>query len=120
MPVRWHECRRLQQLLGFERTPPKADPPFGWLESGERPHQLGLAVAFHASHADDLPARNIESYVLEAVAAQGTYREDDVARYLDRLRREARAERPSDHQLPQLRLRHRTDEAAGPDATRAQ
>src|SRR5258705_12712576 len=105
MPVRWHECRRLQQFLGFERTPPKADPPFGWLKSGERPHQLGLAVAFHASHADDLPARNIESYVLEAVAAQGTYREDDVARYLDRLRREGRSQRPSYDPGRQLALR---------------
>src|SRR5690349_12615175 len=115
MPVRRHEGRRLQQLLGFERPPPKADPSFGWLKPGERPHQLGLAVAFHTGHAEDLPTRDIEGYVLEAVAAQRAYRENDVARYPNRLRREARSERPSDDHVQQLGIGDRLDEPAAPD-----
>jgi len=43
--------------------------PFGRLKPGKRPHQFRLAIAFHSGHADDLPPRYLEGYVMKSSAA---------------------------------------------------
>src|SRR4051794_20747314 len=112
MPVRGHERRGLQQLLGLQGAPLKPDRPLRWLEPSERPHQFGLAVALHAGDTDDLPARNVEAYVLEAFAAEAAYREVHIGRDAFRLRRKRRAERPADDQVQDFRIRDLADGTA--------
>ena len=50
-----YERRLLQKLLALQRMALKIYGPFGWPKPGKRPHQFRLAIAFHSSHADDLP-----------------------------------------------------------------
>ena len=73
-----HEGRLLQKLSGLQRTPLKIYGPFGWLKPGKRPHQFRLAVAFHSGHADDLPPRHLERYVMKSSAAQRLHRKDHL------------------------------------------
>src|SRR5262249_54538671 len=104
MPVRRHEGRCLQEILGPQRPASKAYVSFGGLKSGQRPHQFGLAIPFHPRDTDDLPPRDLETYVVESPAAQGLHGKDHIVDGLCRLRRERRPESPPDDHAQELRI----------------
>jgi hypothetical protein len=79
MPVRRHEGGLLQKFLDFQRTSLKIDRPFGRLKPGEGPHQLRLAIALHSGHADDLPPRHFERYVVKSSTGQRLYGKDHLS-----------------------------------------
>ena len=68
VPVRWHVGRLQGKLMRLHRPPAKHDFTSGMVQTGECTHQLRLAVASDTGDTDDLPARNFERYILEALA----------------------------------------------------
>ena len=115
MPVRRHEGRRSQEFLGLQRTPLKTYSPLGWLKSGKRPHQFGLAITLDTGDADDLPSRDFEGYVLETLSAQGAHREVHCCRDLSRLWGECRSEGPSNNHIQEFCVRDLADESSAPN-----
>ena len=115
VPVRRHEGRRLQKFLGFQRTSLKTYGPLRGLKSGKRPHQFRLAITLDTGDTDDLPSRDLESYVVESFPAEGVRRENHFFRSVLRLRRKRRSERPSDDHIQEFRVHDLVDEPATPN-----